>query len=157
MSTFKTTDGREWVVAVNVGTIKRVREMAAVNLLSLVGDVSAISAVFSDDVKLAEVVAAVVLPQLESCRQVPDDLFSVLDGSALEQAAEALLREIANFFQEPRRSVLLKAMEKVARATQAKNHAGAAAALEALETMEIEVPSAQTLTSCASSLPASAA
>lgn len=156
MGSFRTTDGAEWVVAVNVGTIKRVREQANVNLLALVGSPAAVADVFSDDVRLAEVIAAVVKPQLDKAGKSADDFFSSIDGTVVEQAAEALLREIANFFQEPRRTVLLAAMDKAQAANKAKTEAGVAAALEAIEAME-EIPNPSILTSSVSSSPASAA
>lgn len=157
MGTFKTTDGAEWVLAVSVGTIKRVREETGINLLALVSSPAAVADVFHDDVRLAEVLAAVVKPQLDQAGRSLDAFFSCIDGTVVEQGAEALLREIANFFQEPRRTVLLKAMDKAQAANKAKSEAGAAAALEAIEAME-EIPDpASILTSSVSSSPASAA
>lgn len=157
MSKFKTTDGREWVVAVNVGTVKRVREATGVNVLALISDQAAITDAFSDDVKLAEVIVSLIRPQLETAGVSDDQFFSAIDGTVIENATEALLAEVANFFPEPRRTVLLTAMAKVQTAMKAKNHAGAAEALKALETMEVEIPSELTHTNSVSSLPASAA
>jgi len=154
MSQFTTTDGMEWVLTVNVGTIKRVREQTGINLLSLVSSPAAVSEVFQDDARLAEVFAAVVQPQLTKAGRSLDDFFSCIDGTVIEQGAEALMREIVNFFPEPRRTVLLAAMEKCMAANRAKDQAGAAAALAAIEQME-EVPPVSTPTSCVSSLPAS--
>lgn len=155
MAVFRTTDGLEWTLAVNVGTIKRVRELTGVQLLSLLSDTVEVSGVFSDDVRLAEVIEAVIRPQLEKAGKTADDFFSVIDGTVVEQAAEALLREVANFFQEPKRTVLLAAMDKVMLSNREKMAAGAAAALKAVE--EMETPSVSTLMSSVSSSPASAA
>lgn len=157
MSKFATTDGREWVVAVNVGTVKRVRDATGVNVLALISDQAAIADAFSDNVKLAEVIASVIRPQLEAAGATDEQFFSVVDGTVIENATEALLAEVANFFQEPRRTILLKAMEKVKAAIKAQNSAGAAAALKALETMEVEVPAELMPTSSVSSSPVSAA
>lgn len=157
MSAFTTTDGTEWVLAVNVGTIKRVREQAGINLLALVTSPAAVSEVFQDDVRLAEVLAAVVKPQLDKAGKTADDFFSCIDGTVIEQGAEALLREIANFFQEPRRQVLLAAMEKAQSVSKAQNLAGAAAALAEIEAMQTIPDQTSILTNSASSLPVSAA
>lgn len=157
MTTFKTTDGAEWKVAVNVATVKRVRDTVGLNLLGLVGDSAVIADAFRDDLRIAETLAAVVKPQLDAAGKTADDFYAVIDGAVIESAAEALLREIVNFFQEPRRSVLLAAMEKVQATARARNEEGAAAALKALEEMEVELPNPSTLTSSALSSPASAA
>jgi hypothetical protein len=152
MGVFRTTDGAEWSVSVNVGTIKRVRELTGVNLPSLISDTAAVADVFSDHVRLAEVLAAVVRPQLDAAKKSPDDFFAALDGTVVEAATEALLREVANFFQEPTRSLLLKAMDKVQEASRQRVEAGAAEALKALEVVDGLI-----LTSSALSSPASAA
>lgn len=157
MASFGTTDGATWTVAVNVGTVKRVREATGIELLSIVSDSSTIASLFADCVKLAEVVAAVIAPELKAAGKTVDDFLSVIDGSVMEVATEALLREVANFSREPQRTLLLRAIDKVM-AEAAKNEAvGAAAALEALDRMEVAASSTSIPTSSVSSLPASVA
>lgn len=157
MSVFSTTDGRKWTVAVNLGTVKRVREATGVDILALVSDQRAISEAFSDNIRLAEVIASVIKPELAAAGVTDDQFFSVIDGAVIESATEALLAEVANFFQEPRRTILIKAMEKVRVAVKEQNARGAAEALKALETMEVEIPSELIHTSSVSSLQESAA
>lgn len=157
MSVFSTTDGRKWTVAVNLGTVKRVREATGVDVLALVSDQRAISEAFSDNIRLAEVIASVIKPELAAAGVTDDQFFSVIDGAVIESATEALLAEVANFFQEPRRTILVKAMEKVQAAVKEQNARGAAEALKALETMEVEIPSELTHTNSVSSLQESAA
>lgn len=156
MTAFATTDGRRWTVAVNLGTVKRVREATGVDILALVSDQRAISEAFSDNIRLAEVIASVIKPELAAAGVTDDQFFSVIDGAVIESATEALLAEVANFFQEPRRTILIKAMEKVQAAVKEQNARGAAEALKALETMEVEIPSELTHTSSVSSLQESA-
>lgn len=157
MGSFKTTDGTAWTVSVSVGTVKRVREATGVDLLSIVSDGNTISGLFSDYVKLAEVFAAVIAPDLKAAGKSVDDFLSLIDGPVMEAATEALLREIANFSREPQKTLLLRAIDKVLEASAKNEAAGAAAALEALERLEVELPSLSTHTNSASSLPASAA
>lgn len=157
MTAFATTDGRRWTVAVNLGTVKRVREATGVDILALVSDQRAISEAFSDNIRLAEVIASVIKPELAAAGVTDDQFFSVIDGAVIESATEALLAEVANFFQEPRRTILIKAMEKVRVAVKEQNARGAAEALKALETMEVEIPSELIHTSSVSSLQESAA
>lgn len=154
MACFKTTDGAAWTVAVNVGTVKRVREATNVDLLGIISDGTTISGLFSDYVKLAEVIAAVIQPELKAAGKSVDDFLSVIDGPVMESATEALLREIANFSREPQRTLLLAAIDKVMAQAAKTEPVAAAAALEALEAWE---PDLSIHTNSASSLPASAA
>jgi flagellar biosynthesis/type III secretory pathway protein FliH len=140
-----------------VATVKRVRDLTDVNLLGLVGDQKAVGELFADDVKLCEVLCAVIRPQLEAARKKDDDFFAVIDGQVIETAAEALLREIVNFFQEPRRTLLKTAMEKYQAAYRKVREEGAAAAEKAMNEIDFETSLRQTLTSSASSSPVSAA
>jgi uncharacterized protein YuzB (UPF0349 family) len=151
MKPFQTSDGAKYEIAVNVATVKRVRDLTGINLLGLVGDQKAVSELFEDDVKFCEVLCAVVRPQLEAAGKSDDDFFAAINGDVIETAAEALLAEIVNFFQEPRRSLLRKAMEKYQTAYRKVRAEGAAAAEKAMETIDFETSLRQTLTSSASS------
>lgn len=153
MASFGTTDGATWTVAVNVGTVKRVREATGVDLLSIMTDGNTITGLFSDYVKLAEVVAAVIQPELKASGKSVDDFLSVINGPVMESATEALLREVANFSREPQKTLLLAAIDKVMAAAAKTEPVAAAAALAALETWE---PDLSMPTNSASSLPASA-
>lgn len=157
MAAFSTTDGAEWMVAVNVATVKRVRDLTGVNLLGLVGDQKAVGDLFADDVKFCEVLCAVVRPQLEERGKSDDDFFAAITGEVIEAAAEALLAEIVNFFQEPKRSLLKKAMAQYQAAFLKVRAEGAAAVEKAMSEIDYETNLRQTLTNSASSSPASAA
>lgn len=157
MASFKTTDGAEWIVSVNVATVKRVRDSTGIDLLSIMTDGKTVAGLFADSVKLAEVLAAAIWPGLRQAGKSAEDFMAVLNGPALESATEALMREIANFSREPQRSLLLAAIDKVMAESEKMDAAGAAAALEALESMEIALPSQSTHTSFALSSPAPAA
>lgn len=157
MATFKTADGREWTIAVNVATVKRTRELTGVNLLALVGEQAAISELFSDDVRLCEVLCAVIRPQLEAASVSDDQFFATINGDVIERAAEALLNEIVDFFQEPRRGLMKKALAKYKMAIATIQAANAKAAEKAIEEMDAEAAIAQTLTSSVSSSPVAAA
>lgn len=156
MGVFKTTDGAEWTIAVNVLTVKRVREATGEELLAIFpGGVSAHA--MTDYVKCAEMIAAVVQPQLAAAGKTADDFLATLDATALEAAAEALMREIANFSPEPQRTLLLAALDKIAEEMAKAKASETAAARAALESMDMATMSQSTLTNSASSLPASAA
>lgn len=157
MKTFKTTDGKEWQIAVNVGTVKRCRQLTGTNLLELVSDQSSIASLFSDDVKLCEVLCAVIRPQLEAAARSDDDFFAAINGDVIEQAAEALLAEIVDFFQEPRRGLLKKALAKYLAAAEKLQKTSAAAIEAKLEEMDFEALILKTPTNSASDSQESAA
>jgi hypothetical protein len=160
MTTIKTTDGAEWKVAVNVGTVKRCMDETGLRLTDLFANEKKIGDFFSDDLRFCEVLMAVLRPQLEAAGKSADDFLAVIDGTVIESAAEALLVELANFFQEPRRGLLKQVLAKYQAAATKLRDAGAAAAQKKLDELNMEemiAESQRTLTNSASSLPASAA
>lgn len=119
MQQFKTTDGREWQIAVNFGTVKRVHGETGVMLTTLFADDKAIAALFGDDMKFCAVVASLVGSQLQAAGVSEDDFFAAVDGTVIETVASLLLEEIADFFPEPRKG-LLKKMLATFRAEKAR-------------------------------------
>lgn len=151
MKPFSTNDGTQYEVAVNVATVKRVRDLTGVDLLGLVGDQKAVSDAFADNVRICEVLCAVVRPQLQEAGRSDDDFFATIDGDVIEHATEALLAEIVNFFPDPKRTLLKKTLEKYQAALQKVKAEGAAAAEKVMESLDFEASLLQTLTSSASS------
>lgn len=160
MTAIKTTDGREWKVEINVGTVRRCLQDTGLRLTDLFANQKTIGQFFADDLKFCEVIHSIIRPQLEAAGKTPEDFYATIDGTVIEAAAEALLVELANFFQEPRRGLLLGLVAKYKTAATQLRDAGTAAVQKALSEMDMEraiLDQAQTLTSCASSSPASAA
>jgi hypothetical protein len=113
VKTFRTADGLEWKVSVNALTIKRVMDITGVKLTDIVDKPDQLTAVFSDDIKVVELLAAVVKPQLDERGMVADQFFAGCVGDTIGIAInDALLPEIIDFFREPRRGLLKRAMEK---------------------------------------------
>lgn len=157
MKTFKTTDGTEWKVAVNVGTIKRVQDDTGLRLTDLFASEAKIGAFFADDVKFCEVLFSAIRPQAEEAGKTLDDFLAGIDGTVIEGAVEALLAEVADFFQEPRKGLLKKTLAKYQAAHQKLVTEGVLAAEKKIEETDFEMLLRQTHTSSASSSPASAA
>jgi hypothetical protein len=112
MHTFKDTLGREWTIALNVTAVRRVRDLAKVDLLDLTE--GRIFARLADDpVLLADVLYAALKPEADS-KGVSDEEFGrALAGDAIEAATGALLEELADFFPSRRRALLAKGLAKV--------------------------------------------
>ena len=162
MATFRTTDGVEWKVAVNVGVIKRVIEDTGVRLTDIFASDAKVGEFFSDDVKFAEVIWSIIRPQAEAKQKTADDFFAVINGAVIEQAAEAMLTEIVDFFQEPRRTLLRRVLERFQAAQKRLVTAEFDAASRRLETMTDEQilvieEKLQTPSSSATSSPGAAA
>ena len=110
MRTFRDNDGREWTVAINVGSMKRIRDMAGVDVFG--GGLPAfVEDVTANPVMLADVLYAVIQPQAEK-REVTPELFAeAVAGDVIEHAADALLSELVDFFPKARREILKKILE----------------------------------------------
>lgn len=157
MKTFRTTDGCEWRISVTVGTIKRVMDHTGLKLTDLFSTADKIQAFFADEVRICEVLFAAVKPQADDAGKAVDDFLSVIDGTVLESAVEALLEETVDFFHEPRKGLLKKVLEKYREATNRLRTDGALAAERKLEELDFDRLFHQTLTSSALSSPAPAA
>lgn len=139
MATFKTLDGHEWVVDVTYLTVKRVRDLCGVNVLDICNlDSGTLSGWVSDDIKVLEVVCAVVRPQLAERDMSDEQFFAACDGGVLKEAVERLVDRVSDFFQEPRKGLVKKVIAKL-RETEKKMEATAAAAIEhALQQCDFE-------------------
>jgi hypothetical protein len=157
MKTFKTTDGTEWQVTVNVGTIKRCQDDTGLRLTDLFASAEKIGAFFADDVKFCEVLFSTIRPQAEAAGKTLDDFLAGIDGTVIEGAVEALLAEVADFFQEPRKGLLKKMLARYQAAHQKVMTEGVRDAEQKIEETDFETLLRQTLTNSASSSPASAA
>lgn len=113
MKTFKDSEGREWRVAVTVTAVKRVRDIAGVDLLG-VADGKLLEDLINDPVKLVDTVYALCEPQAQE-RGVSDAQFGeAMAGEAIDAATEALLEGLVGFFPNPKRRALRAAMDKLA-------------------------------------------
>jgi len=114
MKIFKDTQGREWEIAVNVATIKRVRSLLDVDLMSLVDEQSnLIQRLQTDPVLLVDVVYVLCKPQADQ-RGVTDEQFGEsMASDALDDATSALFRELADFFPKGRRALMQKMVDKI--------------------------------------------
>jgi hypothetical protein len=131
MAKFKTLDGKEWVIDVTYLTVKRVRDLCGVNVLDICNlDKESLSGWVADDLKVLEVVCAVVRPQLAAIDMADDEFFAACDGQVLKEAVERLVDQVSDFFQEPRKGLVKKVIAKL-RETEKKMEAQAAKAIDA--------------------------
>jgi hypothetical protein len=112
MKNFVDSLGRNWVVSVNVATIKQVRALVDVDLLKCVeGDL--LRELAADPVRMVDVVYAICKNEADA-RQITDEDFGrAMAGDAIEHAWDALIDEVANFFPTARRQMLRRVAGKL--------------------------------------------
>lgn len=118
MKTFTDNANRLWTIAINVSTIKRVKDLLNVNLTAVAdGDDSgnALNARLKTDYEMiCNVLFCLVKPEADVLG-ITDEMFgAALGGDALGNAQNALVEELVNFFPNPSmRRVVMKQMEKL--------------------------------------------
>ena len=112
MKTFADNAARTWTVQVNVDAIKRVRDLAGVNLLEVI-EGKLLDRLVSDPVLLCDVIYAVCKPEADAKNVVDADFGRAMAGDAIDAATTALLEELVDFFPQARRKVLGKALGKL--------------------------------------------
>ncbi len=112
MKTFKDNAGRDWTVAVNVATVKRLRDLLDVDLMKVVeGDL--IERLYSDPVLLVDVLYVLCKPQADAAGIASEQFGEAMGGDAIELATAALIDGIIDFFPNRRdRERFGKVMEK---------------------------------------------
>ncbi|MCL2645604.1 MAG: hypothetical protein FWD61_01200 [Phycisphaerales bacterium] len=112
MKTFVDNAGRTWTVAINVDAIKRVRDLAKVNLLEVI-EGKLLERLIGDPVLLCDVIYAVCKPEADAKSISDVDFGRAMAGDAIDGATTALLEELVDFFPQGRRRVLSKALAKL--------------------------------------------
>lgn len=112
MKSFNDSTGRAWSVQVNVAAIKRVRDLAGVDLLAVLeGDL--LQRLSEDPVLLVDVIYALLRPQANAAGVSDVQFGEAMAGEAIDQATAALLEELVSFFPLARRRILQAAVAKM--------------------------------------------
>jgi hypothetical protein len=107
---FTDANGREWSITINVGTAKRVLDLAGVDIFKIFSEEA--TRLFSDPILLVNTIYVLVSDQCKG-RDVTDAQFGeALVGDAIESAADALMQAVADFFPLSRRLIAQKTIEK---------------------------------------------
>ena len=137
MKTFADNAARTWAINVSVSAVKRVRDMLGVNLLEIADMKSGmLDRLVTDPCLLCDILFCLVQPEAEAKGISDEDFGRALAGDALDQATDALLSEVVDFFPKGRRTVLRKILDKLA-ALQQKAVVTAMTRLEDPETDRI--------------------
>lgn len=114
MPKFTDTAGREWPVALNVATVKRIRDGAGLDVLKLAEQKTLVQ-LLDDPCKLAEVLWCVIEPEANKREISPEDFGSALAGDCLEAATDCLLEALCDFFPKRRADILRGLLQKARR------------------------------------------
>jgi hypothetical protein len=126
MKTFTDAGGRTWTLTVTVSAVKRVRDLAGVDLIgAATGDLWA--RLFEDPVLLVDALYALVKPEADGQNISDEDFGRALVGDALDGALGALEEELLAFF--PRHQRVRAAASLLAAAEAAETRAKEARAV----------------------------
>lgn len=106
MRTFTDNAGRSWTIALTVAAIKRVRDLAKVDLLDL-RDGRIFEKLVADPITLCDVLYAVCKPQAELSQVSDTEFGEAMAGDAIEHASRALIEELIQFFPNARERAAL--------------------------------------------------
>lgn len=128
MKTFTDSQGRTWNVTVNVGAIKRVRDVLGVDLLDVAnGDL--LSRLADDPCLLVDVLFVLSKPEADAKSVSDEDFGRGMIGGVLDEASAALMKELLDFFPSAQRA---KALGRMARKI-VEQEAALAQAVEAMK------------------------
>ena len=104
MPVVKDITGKDWEFSIVLSSIARVKDIAKVDLLAVLSDVTQLQALGRDAVKCCEVLYALCVPKDSSITL--DSFLDLWDGETLEAAFTVLLDGVADFFPKSRRDML---------------------------------------------------
>jgi hypothetical protein len=107
MRTFQDNAGRTWTIALNVWTLKRVRDLLAVDLLDLAGDETnpgsgLLHRFIADPILLVDVLYVACKDQADPLGVTDEQFGRAMAGDAIDAATRAFLEELADFTPSPR-------------------------------------------------------
>jgi hypothetical protein len=111
MRQFTDEQGRVWDVAIDVTTLRAVRDAAKLNLaLVVTDDGETFSRLADDPITLADVLAVICRRQMDERKLSMADFERLLTGEVLDAASLAVLEEVAGFFGPAKRAALERMM-----------------------------------------------
>ena len=157
MHSFQTLDGTTWSFAITYGTVKQVLDDTGFKLTDLFYDDKASAAVLEDGFAFMRVMFSALKPQAQQHGKSFEDFLAGVDDTVLAKAADAMLEALTDFFREPRRTLVRRALEKYKSASEQLMSAGIQLAEKKLEEIDFQTLLCQTHTNSASSSPVNAA
>ncbi|TWU17988.1 hypothetical protein [Allorhodopirellula heiligendammensis] len=114
MPHFTDTKNRRWDLTLNVNAVKRVRDLAGVNLMRVLDEPQLLAELSADPILFVDGIFAVVMPQAKDLGVTDEQFGESFDGSTIEDATSAFLEAIVDFFPGARRKTLEKVLGRAA-------------------------------------------
>ncbi len=131
---FTDHQGRSWEVRVTGGAIKRVQDILGIDLGKLgEGSPPVATRLYQDVVFIVDVLYAVLKPQLDTHGIADEAFYELLDGDVASDAHDALVEELADFFQKLGQPAVARALMRSREIVQSANER-AVAAMDSQET-----------------------
>jgi hypothetical protein len=108
--TFKDATGHEWTLAITFGSLKRVRDLAGLDLLG--ADLSKAPGLAGDPFTFFACLYAAIKPACDADGLSSEDFSDRLDGAAYRAAVEAWTEELTRFFREAGQPAVAAALAK---------------------------------------------
>lgn len=119
MSAFKDRNGRQWLIDINVGAIKRVRSELKINLCSLIDDgFKGLNELMSDPIQLVDVVFVLCQEQAKSAGILDTQFGESLSGESLQSMADAFFEAYVDFSPDRSRAALRSIATKAKQLTE---------------------------------------
>ena len=101
MKQFKDKQQDTWRVELNIGSVKRVRDVLSVDLMKLdEGEPPLVVRLQDDEILVGEIIAELLGDQLEARGLTADQMLSRFDGETAEAAYQAFMSELEGFFHQ---------------------------------------------------------
>ena len=112
MKTFTDNAARAWTIQVNVDALKRVKSLLDVDLMEAV-DGKLLQRMLDEPILLCDIIYALCKPQADAASVTDEDFGRAMAGDAIDNATQALLEELVDFFPQRRRALLTKVLDKL--------------------------------------------
>lgn len=112
MKSFNDNTGRKWDVSLSIATVKRVRNLVEVDLLAILDKPELLNTIATDPVLFVDVLYVIVKPQADAIGLTDEAFGELLNGESIEQATEAFLEALVDFFPGARQATLRRVLDR---------------------------------------------
>ena len=97
MAAFKDVNGKTWDIRMTIGVARRIKSLASIDIFNVDDDFLQ-NRLFTNPMTVADVLWAIVQPEAEKSKIDSEMFGESLGGSAMRDAQNALVEELADFF-----------------------------------------------------------
>ncbi len=117
MRQFQDNANRKWEVVINVGTVRRVRDLLQVDLPGLFErEMEPLLELLRDPVRIVEVVWGLIEKQAGGAQVTPEMFGEAMGGDALQGASDALVDGLVDFFPRQKAASLRRLLGEARKA-----------------------------------------